>query len=96
MSNPSHIHIVKFRTYVLVLLGLLFLTFVSVAVTVIELGRIAVATALILATIKASLVLWYFMHLKYENRVFRIMFGLVLFLFLAILIVTFLDYAFQA
>ena len=95
MDNNSGHHIVKYKTYFYVLLVLLMLTTISVAITGINLGRLAVVSALLLATAKSSLVLWYFMHLKYEGRAIRIMVGLVLFFFVAVMIVTFFDYSFQ-
>lgn len=95
MTNETNHHIVKYRTYAYVLIALLIFTFVSVAITGINLGRMAVIAALILASAKSSLVLWYFMHLKYESTPLRIMVGLVLFLFVAVMIITFLDYIFQ-
>lgn len=94
MSNDQHTHIVKYRTYIFVLLALIALTTISVAITGIELGRMAVVGALILATIKSSLVLWHFMHLKYESVVIRLMVGMVMFVFLVVIIITFLDYGF--
>jgi cytochrome c oxidase subunit 4 len=78
-----------------VLLALLIFTTISVLITEIELGKLAIVGALILATFKSSLVLWYFMHLKYESKILRIMVGLVLFIFIAVVIVTFFDYSFQ-
>ena len=95
MSIESATHIVKYRTYFFVLLALLLLTFTSVTITSIDLGTFAIVGALVLATIKSSLVLWFFMHLKYENKIFRAMIGLVLFVFLLVMIITFLDYGFQ-
>lgn len=95
MSNEAHPHIVKYKTYFFVLLALVTLTLISVAITGIELGNLAVLGALILATIKASLVLWHFMHLKYENRLFLLMIGMVLFVFIVVIVITFLDYGFQ-
>ena len=94
MSNEEHSHIVKYRTYFYVLLFLLLFTFTSVAITGIDLGRLAVFGALLLATFKSALVLWYFMHLKYESRTILMMIGLVLFVFISVLVVTFLDYGF--
>lgn len=95
MSNNSHSHIVKYKTYFFVLLALLLFTSFSVLITEIELGKLAIIGALIFATLKSSLVLWYFMHLKYESKFLRTMVGLVLFIFVAVVIVTFLDYSFQ-
>jgi cytochrome c oxidase subunit 4 len=77
-----------------VLIALLILTSISVAVTGIDMGRMAVFGALLLATLKSALVLWHFMHLKYESMVIRLMVVLVLFVFLAVLVITFLDYGF--
>lgn len=95
MTNNSQHHIIKYKTYFYVLLVLILFTIISVAITGINLGRLAVVGALILASAKSALVLWYFMHLKYESRALRIMVGLVLLLFVAIMIVTFSDYGFR-
>ena len=46
--------------------ALLFLTFITVAVTYVDLGRLSVWVALIIALVKASLVCLYFMHLRYD------------------------------
>ena len=95
MAKNKNNHITAYRTYFNVLMLLIVLTAISVAVTGVNLGRLAVFTALLLASVKSALVLWYFMHLKYENRALLIMVGLVLFLFVAVMIVTFIDYSFQ-
>ncbi len=95
MNNNSQHHIVKYKTYFFVLLALLIFTSFSVAITRIDLGRLAIVSALLLASVKSSLVLWYFMHLKYENRVLRLMVALVLFVFVVVMIITFFDYSFQ-
>ena len=95
MNTELTTHTVKYKTYFFVLVALIFMTLLSVTLTSIELGRLAVIGALLLAAMKSSLVLWFFMHLKYENNVLRLMIGLVLFVFLAVMIVTFLDYGFK-
>ncbi len=95
MSNESKHHIVKYKTYFYVLMTLILFTIVSVSITRFNLGRMAVIGALLLASAKSSLVLWHFMHLKYESKALRIMVGLVLFIFVSVMIVTFLDYNFQ-
>jgi cytochrome c oxidase subunit IV len=95
MSNETHQHIVKYRTYIFVLLTLVTLTGISVFITQIDLGRLAIVGALTIACIKSSLVLWHFMHLKYENRLIIMMVSLVLFVFFVVLVITFLDYRFQ-
>lgn len=94
MSEEKH-HIVPYRVYIIVLLGLIALTFASIEITSIELGAYAVAGALIFACIKAFLVLTYFMHLKYDQAYIRIMVLLVFALFVVVLVVTMLDYIYR-
>ncbi len=74
---------------------LLVLTAVSVAVTSIELGPLTVTVALLLAAVKSLIVLIYFMHLKFDNIIYSIMVGFVMFSIISILIITFLDYLFR-
>lgn len=94
MSDITH-HIVPYRTYALILLLLLTLTGVSVAVTQIELTKWSTAVALILATTKSTFVLAIFMHLKFDQKIFKIMAGLIFLLLAVVIIITFLDYAFR-
>ncbi len=95
MSEEKH-HIVPYKTYLVILLVLLVLTFVSIAITNIELGELTVAGALFFATVKTFLVLTYFMHLKYDKPYIRIMVGFVFAIFLVVIIITFLDYYYRA
>jgi cytochrome c oxidase subunit 4 len=61
-------HIVPIRTYVSIFVALLLLTLLTVGVALIDLGRLNIVVALAIATIKAMLVLLYFMHLRYGTR----------------------------
>jgi cytochrome c oxidase subunit IV len=97
--QPSTGDVVHHRTsygqFVLIWLGLLALTGITVALAGINLGRWLIVTSLAIASIKSALVLNIFMHLKFEDRVFRI-FVFVAVLTLAIfLTLTFFDYAFH-
>ena len=94
MSDTSH-HIVPYRTYGLILLLLLVLTGTSVAVTQIELTKWSTAVALLLAGTKSAFVLAIFMHLKFDQKIFRIMAALIFLLLASVIIITFLDYAFR-
>ncbi len=94
MSDTSH-HIVPYRTYGLILLLLLVLTATSVAVTQIELTKWSTAVALLLACTKSAFVLAIFMHLKFDQKIFRVMAILIILLLAAVIIVTFLDYGFR-
>jgi cytochrome c oxidase subunit 4 len=99
MENHEHEHhenhITSYTTLAKVLIGLLFLTFITVAVTGIHLGPLTVAVALLIACVKGGIVLTWFMHLKFELPVFRYMVLGVFLLFALIIIITFFDYAFR-
>ncbi len=95
MSNTSKHHIVKYRTYFFVLLALLTFTFLSITITSFELGPLAVVGALLFASLKSFLVLTYFMHLKFDQRIYTVMVSLVVFVFIIVMIITFLDYSFE-
>jgi cytochrome c oxidase subunit 4 len=94
MENAKH-HIVPYRTYVFILIALLLCTFISIAITNIELGELTVTGALLLASVKSFLVLTYFMHLKYDKPYIRIMVAFVFVLFIAVIVITFFDYLFR-
>lgn len=84
MSNHP---VMRFKTYLNVLFLLLFLTVVTVAVAQINFGMFNVVIAMVIATIKAAFVLLYFMHLKYDDKLYWGILGIaVLFVFLLYLL----------
>lgn len=92
--NTAH-HILSVKTATTVLALLLILTGITVAVSRIDLGYYNVVAALTVATVKALLVITFFMHMKYENRMFRTIVFLC-FLILAIFIgMAFFDVAYR-
>ena len=64
-------HILSNRKLAAVWLSLLVLTTATVLVTRLELGAAKVWAALAIACLKSGLVIAFFMHMKYEARVFR-------------------------
>ena len=56
------------RTYIVVWGALIVLTVVTVSVSYVSLGLMNVVVALLIASVKASLVALFFMHLRYESR----------------------------
>ena len=85
----------SYRFLLLVLMALFALTALTVGASTLNLGALNVWLALVIATAKASLVLLFFMHLKYEAMVLKLSF-LATFGFLAIIIgFIFLDIAFR-
>lgn len=66
--NTGHSGSSGTRTYVAVWGALIVLTGVTVLVSYVHLGMMNVVVALLIASVKASLVALFFMHLRYENR----------------------------
>ena len=66
-QGEEKFHPVKPKTYVLVWVGLLILTGITVSVAGMNLGGLSISIALAIAAIKSGLVLNYFMHLKYDK-----------------------------
>jgi len=71
--KESESHIVAPKTFISVWLALLALTAVTVTVARMDLGAFSTLTAVVIASVKAGLVLWFFMHLKYEARLFKVL-----------------------
>ncbi len=72
-AHEEHKHEpVPYRTFVLVWIALLILTVVTVAVSRVHLGALNIWVALFVASIKSSLVIFIFMHLKQETRLFKL------------------------
>ena len=93
-TETTH-HGPSYTLFVIIWAILLVLTGVTVYAARIDLGFLNVVAALSIATVKASLVTFIFMHLKYENLTFKIM-VLVAFAILAIFIgLTFFDTAYR-
>ncbi len=74
MSHHTHedVHGVGYGILVLIWLGLVVLTGITVVVSGVHIPAIAVLVALLIAAAKSTLVVNYFMHLKYESRIFKI------------------------
>ena len=75
------------RIYMMVFVSLMVLTVVTVAVSYLELPTAAaVGLALIVASIKGTLVACYFMHLISERKLVLIVMALTVFFFLGVLL----------
>ena len=85
VENPheSHEHVTPLYIYYAVFGALLVLTGLTYLVSYADLGPGSLPVAMLVAVIKASLVVGFFMHLKYEDRTFAFMFVCAL-LFVAI------------
>ena len=76
MSQESkiHVHVLPLRTYLGVAAALFILTAVTVWVSLIDLGCWNAIVAVGVASIKALLVALIFMHLKYDKKIYLIIF----------------------
>jgi cytochrome c oxidase subunit IV len=84
-------HVVPLRVLLGVFAVLLMLTFLTVAATWHDFGGWALVIALGIATIKASLVALYFMHLRYDNPLYAVVLATALLFFALLLSMTLLD-----
>ncbi len=70
MSENHDEHITPYKTYVIIWLILMALTVITVYVArEIELGSINLFVAMIIASVKATVVALFFMHLKFEDSI---------------------------
>lgn len=83
------------RLYVTVWLALVLLTGVTLGVAYLDLKKLAIYAALLIASAKASLVLLYFMHLRFEPRLFSIMLAVGLGVFAVFIGLTFADVGYR-
>src|SRR5687767_10175302 len=75
------------RAYIMVFVSLMVLTLVTVAVSYLDLSTgPAIALALVIASVKATLVACYFMHLISERKLILVVMALTVFFFIGVLL----------
>src|SRR5688572_1645237 len=86
-GDHGHVDLKKHvRTYVIVFVSLMALTLVTVAISYLHLPTAAaVALALLVATVKGSLVACYFMHLISERKLIYVVLAITVIKFIALL-----------
>lgn len=90
-THDSHHHIIPLKTYLGVFAALLVLTFITVAVTRFDFGAFNTVVAMIIASAKAFFVLAYFMHLKYDDKLYLVGFFISIFFLVLMYFLSFLD-----
>ncbi len=88
-------HITGYGVYILVWLGLIALTSITVTVAGIDFGMIALAVAMTIAAIKSMLVINIFMHIKAEQPIFKVFIAISGITLTVIFILTFLDFTYR-
>jgi cytochrome c oxidase subunit 4 len=98
MSEPQEheLHIVSPKVYVLIFALLLAGTATTVWASYIDLGILNPIIALAIACSKATLVVLFFMHVKYSSKLTKLTIFAGLFLFLALIGMTLSDYISRA
>src|SRR4028119_1435932 len=74
-QRDDHHHIVTPATYVKAILVLMVLLIVTVLAARVEMGILNVPIALLIATVKALVIMMYFMHLKFSSKLVWIFAG---------------------
>jgi cytochrome c oxidase subunit 4 len=84
-------HIVPISVYLAVFFTLIALTWVTAWVSTIDLGRMNIFVALSIAVFKASLVVLFFMHVKYGTKLTKMIVGAGFFWLILLLFITMAD-----
>ena len=93
MSSEEHRqHVIPTSVYVGIWAVLMVLTAVTVFASFIELGNLNIVLALVIATIKATLVILFFMHLYYSSKLTKVTIVAALFFLFLLLGLSMTDY----
>lgn len=84
-------HQIKIGTYLIVWLSLLAFTSITVTIAGINLGKYTLFIALFIAAVKSSLVINIFMHIKFDEPIFKAFLALSGSTLLIIFILTYFD-----
>jgi cytochrome c oxidase subunit 4 len=85
-------HVSPVSLYVTIFSALLVLTGVTVAAAFLNLGPFNFAVAMVIAGFKASLVVWYFMHVKYQSHLTKLTVATGLFFLTILLGMSLIDF----
>ena len=67
-DGAVHAHVSSVGFYIAVFAGLLTLTLLTVGQSYVDLGKLNIIIVIFIATMKASLVVTFFMHLRWDNK----------------------------
>jgi cytochrome c oxidase subunit IV len=98
VTNPEHAehHVVTPFTYGIVFVTLLIFTGLTVIAAYIDLGIFNPVVALAIATIKAVIVILFFMHIKYQSKLIKMTVAAGFFTFFGLVAMTLSDYVTRA
>jgi cytochrome c oxidase subunit 4 len=84
-------HVVPVHVYIAVFLSLIALTWVTAWISTIDLGPFNIYVALSIAVFKASLVVLFFMHVKYSSKLTKMVIGCGIFWLMMLLFIVMAD-----
>ena len=85
-------HISPKSTYYTIFGSLMILTGITIAVAFINLGRLNFPVAISIAIVKATLVILFFMHVKYSSRLTKLVLATGFFFLITLFVLTMTDY----
>ena len=88
-------HLVGYRVYFTVWLILVMFTGITVAVSYLDMYKYTIFTAMLIASIKVTLVVLYFMHIRFESKLYPIMIFTALATYGVFIGLTFSDYLYR-
>ncbi len=91
--GPAHGHISPVSVYITIFTALMAMTGLTVFAAYIDLGAFNFTVALGIAVFKATLVILYFMHVKYSSRLTKLVVMTGIFFLFILLGETMMDYA---
>ncbi len=94
LKHSTH-DLIRYTLYILVWCALLLCTGITVIIAGTNLGSFNIITAIFIASIKAALVLYFFMHLKNDEPLLKIMVLIVAVTLAVIIGMTFFDISYR-
>jgi cytochrome c oxidase subunit IV len=85
-------HISPLRTYIAIFMALMVFTAITVAVAFINLGALNFPVAITIAIFKATLVVLFFMHVKFSSQLAKLFIASGLFFLIVLFALTLSDY----
>lgn len=89
----AHQHVIPVRTNLIVFGALLGLLVLTIAAAYVNLGVLAIPVAMTIATVKAVLILLYFMHVRYSAKLVWVFSGAAILWLFILLALSLNDYA---
>lgn len=85
-------HVSPLSLYLTIFFALMILTGVTVGAAFVDLGQFNFAVAMLIAGFKATLVVWYFMHVKWQSHMTKLTLATGLFFLSILLGMSLIDY----